>query len=263
MDRPKLKKKAKELCKEDERIVNLSLSDSDISNRMRVILREANNTWALRKKLGFSVHGNEEEVLLTKFEVELMKFVWMVYSCLGRGVEIMERELFMAIIENNGFPVGKKHERIETTVAKAKEIRRLADNMVQLGKEAACKNIPILVDAEREREGLDDLLNFASYAICSTRFLQLFKCIYCNSKAFELFVQDLCDHMYEIVVQRGAKTMNSLHLDLEKIGVRRGWIRGGVSRRFGRGRRHEHERDGPIGKNYLQKILMLIWKSTI
>ncbi|XP_074585845.1 uncharacterized protein LOC141841566 [Curcuma longa] len=28
-----------------------------------------------------------------------------------------------------------KHERIETTVAKAKEIRRLADNMVELGKE--------------------------------------------------------------------------------------------------------------------------------
>ncbi|KAI8535743.1 hypothetical protein RHMOL_Rhmol10G0197400 [Rhododendron molle] len=28
-----------------------------------------------------------------------------------------------------------KHERIETTVAKAKEVRRLADNMVNLGKE--------------------------------------------------------------------------------------------------------------------------------
>ncbi|ESQ40913.1 hypothetical protein EUTSA_v10014895mg [Eutrema salsugineum] len=28
-----------------------------------------------------------------------------------------------------------KHERIETTVTKAKEVRRLADNMVQLGKE--------------------------------------------------------------------------------------------------------------------------------
>ncbi|XP_057491355.1 uncharacterized protein LOC130777079 [Actinidia eriantha] len=28
-----------------------------------------------------------------------------------------------------------KHERIETTVSKAKEIRRLADNMVQHGKE--------------------------------------------------------------------------------------------------------------------------------
>ncbi|TYI30547.1 hypothetical protein ES332_A05G396000v1 [Gossypium tomentosum] len=34
--------------------------------------------------------------------------------------------------------------------------------------------------------------------------------------------------------------------DLEKIGVGRGWVRGGVSRRFGRGRGHEHERDGPI-----------------
>ncbi|MBA0814465.1 hypothetical protein Gohar_020295 [Gossypium harknessii] len=36
--------------------------------------------------------------------------------------------------------------------------------------------------------------------------------------------------------------------DLEKIGVGRGWVRGGVSCRFGRGRGHEHERDGPIGK---------------
>ncbi|KFK25270.1 hypothetical protein AALP_AA8G090100 [Arabis alpina] len=30
-----------------------------------------------------------------------------------------------------------KHERIETTVTKAKEVRRLADNMVQLGKEGS------------------------------------------------------------------------------------------------------------------------------
>nr|KJB14704.1 hypothetical protein B456_002G138500 [Gossypium raimondii] len=30
-----------------------------------------------------------------------------------------------------------KHERIETTVAKEKEIRRLGDNMVQLGKEGS------------------------------------------------------------------------------------------------------------------------------
>jgi large subunit ribosomal protein L17 len=28
-----------------------------------------------------------------------------------------------------------QHERIETTVTKAKEVRRLADNMIQLGKE--------------------------------------------------------------------------------------------------------------------------------
>ncbi|KAK5786970.1 hypothetical protein PVK06_041620 [Gossypium arboreum] len=43
-DRALHKERGRESCKEDERIVNLSLSDSDISNRMRVILREANNT---------------------------------------------------------------------------------------------------------------------------------------------------------------------------------------------------------------------------
>uniref|UniRef100_A0A0D6QYS6 Ribosomal protein L17 n=1 Tax=Araucaria cunninghamii TaxID=56994 RepID=A0A0D6QYS6_ARACU len=34
-----------------------------------------------------------------------------------------------------------KHERIETTVAKAKEVKRLADNMVQLGKEGTASGI--------------------------------------------------------------------------------------------------------------------------
>ncbi|KAH1082650.1 hypothetical protein J1N35_022411 [Gossypium stocksii] len=62
-DRAMLKEEGREFCKEDERIVNLSLSDSDISNRMRVIFKEANNTWAIGKKLRLSVHGDEEEVI--------------------------------------------------------------------------------------------------------------------------------------------------------------------------------------------------------
>ncbi|KAG8485318.1 hypothetical protein CXB51_021327 [Gossypium anomalum] len=49
---------------------------------------------------------------------------------------------------------------------------RLYETALIIAKQAACKNIPILVDAEREREGLDDLLNFATYAICSARFPQ-------------------------------------------------------------------------------------------
>ncbi|KAE9593917.1 putative transcription factor Hap3/NF-YB family [Lupinus albus] len=32
------------------------------------------------------------------------------------------------------------------------------------------------------------------------------------AKALELFLQDLCDRTYEITLQRGAKTMNALHL---------------------------------------------------
>ena len=32
------------------------------------------------------------------------------------------------------------------------------------------------------------------------------------AKALELFLQDLCDRTYDITLQRGVKTMNSLHL---------------------------------------------------
>ncbi|KAK4273965.1 hypothetical protein QN277_017262 [Acacia crassicarpa] len=35
------------------------------------------------------------------------------------------------------------------------------------------------------------------------------------SKALELFLQDLCDRTYEVTLQRGAKTMSALHLDLD------------------------------------------------
>ncbi|XVF81095.1 hypothetical protein PTKIN_Ptkin15bG0128800 [Pterospermum kingtungense] len=49
---------------------------------------------------------------------------------------------------------------------------RLHDTALVVAKEAARKNIPILIDAERKREGLDDLLNFASYVICSEKFPQ-------------------------------------------------------------------------------------------
>lgn len=34
------------------------------------------------------------------------------------------------------------------------------------------RGIPILIDAERKREGLDNLLSFASYVVCSTKFPQ-------------------------------------------------------------------------------------------
>lgn len=43
--------------------MNLSLSDSDISNRRKVILREAKQTWEVGKKLGLSVSGEEREVI--------------------------------------------------------------------------------------------------------------------------------------------------------------------------------------------------------
>lgn len=36
--------------------------------------------------------------------------------------------------------------------------------------QAVRKDIPILIDAERLREGLDDLLKLADYVVCSAKF---------------------------------------------------------------------------------------------
>ncbi|KAH1063686.1 hypothetical protein J1N35_028673 [Gossypium stocksii] len=72
-DKALQKEKRKEVRKDDERIANLSLSDSNISNRIKVIIREANNTWAIRKKLGFSVRGDEEKVIEEIMRAEINK----------------------------------------------------------------------------------------------------------------------------------------------------------------------------------------------
>ncbi|KAH1136667.1 hypothetical protein AAZX31_10G039500 [Glycine max] len=47
---------------------------------------------------------------------------------------------------------------------------RLPDTALVVAQEAVRKNIPILIDAERPREGLDDLLKLADYVVCSAKF---------------------------------------------------------------------------------------------
>lgn len=49
---------------------------------------------------------------------------------------------------------------------------RLTETALLLAKEAKHKSIPVLVDAERKREGLDDLLALAEYVVCSSKFPQ-------------------------------------------------------------------------------------------
>ncbi|XP_022996243.1 ribokinase-like isoform X3 [Cucurbita maxima] len=49
---------------------------------------------------------------------------------------------------------------------------RLYETALVVAQEAARQNIPVLVDAERKREGLDDLLTFANYVVCSAKFPQ-------------------------------------------------------------------------------------------
>ncbi|PRQ25649.1 putative ketohexokinase [Rosa chinensis] len=47
---------------------------------------------------------------------------------------------------------------------------RLHETALLVAQEATRRNIPILIEAERIREGLDDLLNLSEYAICSVKF---------------------------------------------------------------------------------------------
>ncbi|XP_042974427.1 ketohexokinase-like isoform X2 [Carya illinoinensis] len=49
---------------------------------------------------------------------------------------------------------------------------RLHETALILAQEAVRRRIPILIEAERVREGLDDLLKLADYAICSAKFPQ-------------------------------------------------------------------------------------------
>ncbi|KAG7036279.1 Ketohexokinase, partial [Cucurbita argyrosperma subsp. argyrosperma] len=49
---------------------------------------------------------------------------------------------------------------------------RLYETALVVAQEATRQNIPVLVDAERKREGLDDLLTFANYVVCSAKFPQ-------------------------------------------------------------------------------------------
>ncbi|XP_073012587.1 uncharacterized protein [Typha latifolia] len=49
---------------------------------------------------------------------------------------------------------------------------RLHETALVVAEEASQRKIPILIDAERKREGLDDLLNLATFVVCSKRFPQ-------------------------------------------------------------------------------------------
>ncbi|KAK3415289.1 hypothetical protein EUGRSUZ_H00838 [Eucalyptus grandis] len=50
---------------------------------------------------------------------------------------------------------------------------RNTDTAILFGQEAAKQNIPILLDAERKRPGLDRLLDLSDYVVCSAKFPQV------------------------------------------------------------------------------------------
>ena len=49
--------------KVEEIIANDSLTDGDFQNKQRILRQDATKTWAVGKLLGFSINGDEEEVI--------------------------------------------------------------------------------------------------------------------------------------------------------------------------------------------------------
>lgn len=57
------KQRGKDLGEQENVVVNASLSDSDISNRKRAILKQATKAWEVGKMLGLSIKGDERKVV--------------------------------------------------------------------------------------------------------------------------------------------------------------------------------------------------------
>ncbi|XP_020211027.1 ribokinase isoform X2 [Cajanus cajan] len=82
-------------------------------------------------------------------------------------------------IHTPGFPPMKPDDLPESSLLTALNGSRLVyfdgrlhETALVVAQEAVKKNIPILMDAERLREGLDDLVKLADYVVCASRFPQ-------------------------------------------------------------------------------------------
>ncbi|KAK8654164.1 hypothetical protein V6N13_128137 [Hibiscus sabdariffa] len=109
-------------------------------------------------------NGNKVVAYVTKMNIEVRMFAdWKTRTCINTPgypplipEELSHSSLLSALDGANMVYFDGRHPETALLVA----------------KEAARKNMPILVEAERKREGLDDLLEFANYAVCSAKFPQ-------------------------------------------------------------------------------------------
>ncbi|PQQ20016.1 ribokinase [Prunus yedoensis var. nudiflora] len=83
------------------------------------------------------------------------------------------------VVSEEGYPPMIPSDLSQTSLSSALDGARMLyldgrihETALLVAQEAARKNVPILVEGERIREGLDDLLKLADYAICSAKFPQ-------------------------------------------------------------------------------------------
>ncbi|GLJ14291.1 hypothetical protein SUGI_0230120 [Cryptomeria japonica] len=90
---------------------------------------------------------------------------------------------------------------------------RLPDIAHIVAKEASERQLPIFVDAERLREGLDELLNVATYVVCSANFPQAWTEAPSIASALVAIALKL-PHLKFVIVTRGEEGSEPLELGL-------------------------------------------------
>ncbi|KAI6694522.1 hypothetical protein NL676_022232 [Syzygium grande] len=121
--------------------------------------------------------------ILKELEADGVDTSFMVISKEGNSpftyVIVDEQTKTRTCIHTPGYPPMVPHDLSQTNLLSAIDGARIVyfdgrfyDTALVVAQEAVRRKIPILIDAERLREGLDDLLKLADYAVCSAKFPQ-------------------------------------------------------------------------------------------
>ncbi|XP_027352019.1 ribokinase-like [Abrus precatorius] len=134
----------------------------------------------LISKVADDTHGKG---LLDELEVDAVDTSFMAVSKEGTSpftyIIVDSQTKSRTCIHTPGFPPMKPVDLPESSFLSALNGARIVyfdgrfhETALVVAHEAVKKNVPILMDAERLREGLDDLLKLADYVVCAAQFPQ-------------------------------------------------------------------------------------------
>ncbi|XP_030549459.1 ribokinase-like isoform X3 [Rhodamnia argentea] len=148
----------------------------DVANALTCLAR-LGVTARLISKIADDVHGKS---LLEELRADGVDASFLVVAKDGRTpfsyVIVDQSTRTRTCIFTPGFPLMEPADVCPGLTSAVKGARfvyfdaRYTDTAVVVAREAARQNIPILLDAEKRRPGLDDLLDLSDYVVCSAKF---------------------------------------------------------------------------------------------
>ncbi|XP_024018391.1 ketohexokinase isoform X2 [Morus notabilis] len=148
----------------------------------------AGNTLTCASRLGLSprlvskvADDSQGKTILKELEADGVDTSFLVVAEGGNSpftyIIVDDQTKTRTCIHTPGYPPMQPEELSSSTLVSLLDGARIVyfdgrwhETALVVAKEAIRKNIPILVEAERVREGQDDLLELADYAVCSAKF---------------------------------------------------------------------------------------------